>query len=935
MKAVSLVASLLVVGIGALVLIGWALDIGAIKSVLPGLVAMKANTAAGLVFSGLGLSLLSREKSAAGVRFLIAAIAAAVIALGAVTLGEYLFGWNPGIDQWLFREGSNTVWTLQPGRMAPVSAFCFMLVGGALLASSQRIPDRLRLPIFAGLGTALAVMGALAMAGCMAEVLFHAPAWNDSGLAIHTALAFLLLGCALLALAIGQRGLTWWLDAVVTAGFVAALAIMLLAAGVSYNFTNRLFQTASRVGHSQEVLKEIEKASGHMAGLQSDERGYVITGDEKLLEKREATKAAVRADMAELRDLTAGDAAQQSRLGQLDALMGQRLDFEERTIASRRQQGFAAAQQMTGTGTGFRLSAEIRGTFQAMQDEEFGALDLEQKQSREASMSTFLVLPLGVFLSLTISSVGLFFLNSGVGERVRMEQAWRRSEERFQTVIENLTEGLVISGLDGQLLHWNPAALSMHGFASSEEWCRQLPEFYRIFQLSTLDGTVLPLEEWPMSRVIRGEEVREVPIRIRRLDVDWERVFTYGGSIVREPSGERLAFVAISDITERTRSEEALRASEIRLGSFVEQAPVAMAMLDRKMIYLAASWRWVHEFAGEKGDLVGQNHYDVHPDVPAAWREVHRQGLAGIPSRCDEELWVRADGSRYWLRWTVQPWHDAHGLIGGIMIVSENISDRKQAEQIQLENLRLEEENRRFAEASRLKSEFLANMSHELRTPLYGVVGFTELLAEEKPGPVNRKQQEYLGNVLSSARHLLQLINDVLDLAKVEAGKFKFEPASFVLHESIDEVCAVVRGVANRKQVQVRSETAPGLGSVTLDEQRFKQICYNLLSNAVKFTDAGGSVEIAAAERDAAHFEVRVTDTGIGIKEENIERLFREFEQLESGASRRFEGTGLGLALTKKLVELQGGSIGVRSEYGKGSTFTVVLPKVGGAVSSE
>jgi signal transduction histidine kinase len=161
----------------------------------------------------------------------------------------------------------------------------------------------------------------------------------------------------------------------------------------------------------------------------------------------------------------------------------------------------------------------------------------------------------------------------------------------------------------------------------------------------------------------------------------------------------------------------------------------------------------------------------------------------------------------------------------------------------------------------------------------------------------------------------------------VEAGKFDLQPKSFALAKAIDEVCAVVRGLANKKQIALAIKVAPELDRVTLDEHRFKQICYNLLSNAVKFTDSTGHVEIAANALDAEFFEVRVTDTGIGIKAENMKRLFREFEQLDSGTARRFEGTGLGLALTKKLAEMQGGCITAESEYAKGSTFTVRLPR--------
>jgi signal transduction histidine kinase len=219
-------------------------------------------------------------------------------------------------------------------------------------------------------------------------------------------------------------------------------------------------------------------------------------------------------------------------------------------------------------------------------------------------------------------------------------------------------------------------------------------------------------------------------------------------------------------------------------------------------------------------------------------------------------------------------------------------------------------------------------MSHELRTPLNGIIGFAEFLFDEKPGPLNPKQKEYLTDVHNSALHLLQLINDVLDLAKIEAGKIELSPETFSMAKAIEEVCAVVKGIAQKKNVRVTWSVAPGLDSVTLDQQKFKQVCYNLLANAVKFTDPGGRVETNALLRDGEHFELQVRDTGIGIKKEDMQRLFREFEQLETGSARRFEGTGLGLALTEKLVRLQGGSIGVESEFGNGTIFSVLMPTV-------
>ena len=200
-------------------------------------------------------------------------------------------------------------------------------------------------------------------------------------------------------------------------------------------------------------------------------------------------------------------------------------------------------------------------------------------------------------------------------------------------------------------------------------------------------------------------------------------------------------------------------------------------------------------------------------------------------------------------------------------------------------------------------------------------------MATARPARSRRpKPQEYLSDILTSARHLLQLINDVLDLAKVEAGKMELHLETFPVRNAVEEVAAVIKGVANKKHIAVGIEVSDGLDAVTLDQNKFKQVLYNLLSNAVKFTDEGGQVDIHARHLDPHRLEVQVRDAGIGIKAEDINRLFTAFEQLDSGTARRFEGTGLGLALTKKIVEFQGERIDVQSELGKGSVFTVVLP---------
>jgi PAS domain S-box-containing protein len=240
----------------------------------------------------------------------------------------------------------------------------------------------------------------------------------------------------------------------------------------------------------------------------------------------------------------------------------------------------------------------------------------------------------------------------------------------------------------------------------------------------------------------------------------------------------------------------------------------------------------------------------------------------------------------------------------------------------------LHDKNIELQDAAEVKDLFLANMSHELRTPLNGIIGFAEFLVDGKPGMINPKQKEYLQDILNSGRHLLQLISDILDLTKVGSGKMELYLERFSIRKAIEETCALSQPIARKKAIQINVNVAPNLGEVMIDQQKFKQILYNLLSNAIKFNHDGGKVEVLAEPHDTNRFKLLVHDNGIGVKSEDLGRLFNQFEQLESRTSRHYEGTGLGLALTRKIVELQGGIISVESEFGKGSHFTVLLPLV-------
>jgi CheY-like chemotaxis protein len=278
------------------------------------------------------------------------------------------------------------------------------------------------------------------------------------------------------------------------------------------------------------------------------------------------------------------------------------------------------------------------------------------------------------------------------------------------------------------------------------------------------------------------------------------------------------------------------------------------------------------------------------------------------------------------LRAKVSVFVELHRMNLEVKRQSQRLREIEQRE-MQMRLAEMEERNREIQAASRLKSEFLANMSHELRTPLNAIIGFSQLLYDGEIPVSEAKGKEYLGYVLNSALHLLQLINDVLDLVKVESGKMEFKPETVDTCELAREVVDIVRSMATRKRIHVSFDVHDEVRELFLDPGKLKQVLYNYLSNAIKFSPDGGQVLLRVLPEGAANFRVEVEDFGIGIRKEDLTRLFVEFEQLDNGAAKNYPGTGLGLALTKRIVEAQSGRVGVKSRFGKGSTFLAVLPR--------
>ena len=266
--------------------------------------------------------------------------------------------------------------------------------------------------------------------------------------------------------------------------------------------------------------------------------------------------------------------------------------------------------------------------------------------------------------------------------------------------------------------------------------------------------------------------------------------------------------------------------------------------------------------------------------------------------------------------------YEARTVVSGedeVLLIVRKITERKQAEELRLENEEL-------AHASKAKNEFLATVSHELRTPLTSIIGFSILLKEKKTGDLNEKQELFVGHILKSSEHLLNLISNILDMTKVEAGKIKLAIEKVSVPATLDETSGLVEQIAAKHNVVLKREIDPQLDFIEADRQRFKQILLNLLDNAIKFSKNDGGTVTLIAKKDGDTAQFSVSDTGIGIKEKDIGKLFNMFRQVDTGVSRKYPGTGLGLAISKQLVELHGGMIKVESNYGEGSTFTFFLP---------
>lgn len=503
------------------------------------------------------------------------------------------------------------------------------------------------------------------------------------------------------------------------------------------------------------------------------------------------------------------------------------------------------------------------------------------------------------------------------------------SDARYRSLFLNSRDALLITSPDGGILDANPAACRMFG--------------HTLGQLRGLGRAgVVDLEDPRFRVMLQQREAQGDAFGVLTLvRADGSRFEAeVSSSVFDMAEGPRTSMI-VRDITERLALERQLNRHRELLNQTQAMAKVGGWEFDPETgrgTWTAEVAR-IHEIDPEEATSVdlGLSVYEgEHRE--AIERAIERAVTQGEPYDLVLELVTRR-GTRKWVRTLGKP--DLEG--GRVVRVAgaiQDITDHRNAEiELEMHRTRLEElVERRTAElaeakeraesADRMKSAFLATMSHELRTPLNSIIGFTGILLQEIPGKLNEEQRKQLGMVRISARHLLALINDVLDLSKIEAGQLEIESVSFDVRGSVRRVLDSLRTTAEERGLALSSEVAAEVHQVEGDPRRFEQILMNLAGNALKFTDSGSVSVVVEAPRDGT-VSVLVRDTGTGIPLDEQGAVFQPFRQLDTGPSRRHEGTGLGLSICRSLVELMHGEIWLASEPGKGSTFGFRLPASG------
>ena len=684
----------------------------------------------------------------------------------------------------------------------------------------------------------------------------------------------------------------------VAAGIFLGLGLLL---GVS--FIVLLQRSAVDVEHQHAVAARLERLLSNLKDVETGARGFLLSGDDVYLHPADRAAPRVEANLQSL-----------ERVGfdttYLRPAAEERRDTALRTVSAYRQYGPNHYREHLTLGSGRAAMEHVRGMV------EQGEAEAEARIAADEEREATTLWPVGV------ASVGLILLAFAlvVALAVRRRREQRTSANLLQGVLENAPIGLGLLDGDLRVRHMNRALSTMSDRALSAEVGMPLwdviPDLRsalepRLDQVLT-GGRAVPKVDVRTESNTRPDQVREFEVTFYPLLTSLSR------------GGQRGAGMVVTDVTSRNRGERRVRESEERFRTLTEGSAAMVWTTDQDGAFAKPQPKWA-AFTGQDPEAsLGWGRLDcVHPDDRATVRDAWTEALRSkTPIASLENRVRRRDGAWRWLALTVVPVLEEDGAIREWIGSDTDVTERKEAEE------HLVAAKEAAEAANRAKSTFLANMSHELRTPLSAVIGYSEMMEEEVEDLGEQGLLTDLGKIKSNAKHLLSLINDVLDLSKIEANRMDTFAEDADIAALAQEVATTVGSLVRQKGNTLELELAPDLGVMHTDVVKLRQCLLNLLGNASKFTE-GGRITLAV-EREGQDptgtVLLHVRDTGIGMTPEQVARLFERFSQADETTTRQFGGTGLGLALTRAFSRLLGGDVNVESTFGEGTTFTLRLP---------
>ncbi|MEJ6001233.1 CHASE3 domain-containing protein [Paucibacter soli] len=802
---------------------------------------------------------------------------------------------------------------------------------------------------------------------------------------IATTLALLTLGA--LALAVGsqlrlqtarQRLQGATVECLVYAVLAVGLCALLVVSALAYLSGRDAQASNTRVEQTQEVRRRLQLLLSELQDVETGSRGYALTGATEYLEPYERGAANFDQHVAALAELLAGSPQQGARLAQLHELARERIAHARRVVDARRQLGSAAGIKLVASGLGKQMMDGLRSAIARMDAEEAQQLAVRAAQEQASVDRLNTTLAASTLLAIAGVALAALVLRRDFERRRRAEAALRDSEQSLAITLHSIGDAVLATDTAGRVTRMNAVAERLTGWPLDEALGRPVDEVFRIVNEYTRAAAVLPVAQVLASGLQQGlanhtlllaRDGREYPIADSAAPIVGAGGALSGVVLVfRDATLERQAehqareqnLLLEQRVQERTAQ---LSDSEARLLTVLEniEEGVVVSSLDGEVLYFNRAAMAMHGFS-DRADYLRRM-----PEFATSFELRELDGaLLTVPQWPLARI-MRGETLRDWVlnvRQLQAGWQrifsyggtlarDADGRALLAIVTVRDISASKRAEREIIElnatlERRVAERTRQLEQASRAKSDFLASMSHELRTPLNAVIGFSEMLKDGAAGALTPRQHDFAVDIFDAGSHLLALINDILDLAKVEAGTLLLEPARLDLAALLHASTQLLRGRALERRIQLRTELADDLGDLLADERKLKQIVYNLLSNAIKFTPDGGAVSLRAQRCTRAELAlpaggptrlmplppgdseafvaITVEDNGAGMTATELPRLFMPFSQVDSSLARRHAGTGLGLSLVYRLAQLHGGTVGVASRPGEGSRFVVWLP---------